>query len=371
MKKQAVVLLTIVLFSLLSWGLSFISSGQDSDASRNAPNSLWTLLGCIPEDIHEIQLVYHGHPMTLLESDKAFFIDALSSTSPKKTEDTHVYDKSEYEVIIKTKSGDVSPLFCWFSGRKLDPAFPSSAVYISDNRLDISIDGKKYFHFQFSSPEKIWDEYMSRKAYDNAAKAVGRPCRGNLDGFDSWTDSNQRESYPMMYQSWQAFLDRMDVIAIGTYSGRIRYTYSRSINPISYSSEHREVGLFSTDKYLKGSSEFNQIIDTTHTGIIERRRGVHADLFTSADIPTNRLIRGTIPSVDELYDFSPGTTYLICAGAYTSYRDNVGEWAEQIVYAAYPIDNGKIYPWYNTELELFNGTPLEEVEAYLAAKAQQ
>lgn len=336
--------------------------------SSEAPNpgSVWNYLGIEKDSIDTIYISYGTQRVALTPSLQEKLLESLHSAKPKNAAGIHKYDVSEFQLTFCASEKEITPSFRWFSGIVIesDPAILYSDQHLFDDRFDLSLDGESFISFSFEKKENVWNEYHSRRAFDQSSQAAGLLRRGALDGFDTWTDAQGARpgGWPINPDhTWQSMLDQCEAVIIGKYTGPIQYPYLFHDDTGQWISANitYTLDLFSVVSVLSGDYELDKVFVNT-----DHEEGRSSSLLV-VDPDGTFQTDGWIPPVSAR-KYHKGLEYLIL---YLGAQENRPY--DQTIYQAYPIDDGMIYPWYNTELELFNGTPLEEVEAYLAEKKQQ
>lgn len=366
MLKRKLLMKRVALYALLILASILLMSGCGSAQGR--PHSVWDVLGIDRNDIVCVEIAYNGHSVNLCEDYFTRLLDALGSAEPKEITDPHIYDVSEYSLTFHTEKTAVTPYFCWFSGRAIGEEPDYFVNRIRDTRFDLSLDGESYYHFEHTDPAHFWDEYDSRRGYDKSAKALGLPQRGNWDGMDEWYPFEGTTSMgTQLYKKWEDLADDCSLIAIAEYVGRIDSYDERSSYPYPIRPD-----VFIATTYLKGEP-VSRLKNTSELSYLFHFHNHTVDMFSElvhSPYPALGFLPDSerTPVINGVYlpvsypQYRKGQQYLVFASDYMPEETQ----RKQFVYAAYPIEDGMIYPWYNTELELFNAFPLEEVTAYLS-----
>lgn len=355
--REYIPVFLVILFLLFVSMVGFIYAFRIGESE----NSIWKLLGFQKDSVEKIILTYHNQSVDLLEEDKERFLTALDSAEKTEIPDQHIYDISEFETAFIIFGKKISVSFCWFSGIALEEDLNSlyGPEHRYDNRFDISLDGSTFHHFRFPSLEMIWNEYNSRLSFDRAALKSGLMRRGELDGFDKWTDElgGRPRGWPVNPSfSWKDLIDKSEMILIGRYTGQVSYTdYMVSENGEWIPSDHSTYPFaFQIEESLAGEYPHSHFFIGTRTN--------YPNSYLVSNPDGSFYVEGVVSPVSER-KYIIGEDYLILVEKGTDPRP----WMQEVI-QAFLIEDGRIYPWYNTELECFNATPLSEVEEYIRTK---
>ena len=247
----------------------------------------------------------------------------------------------------------VDACFYFFSGlvqsEDLDTISGTRLSYV-DTRYDIKI-GETIYHFRFS-PDHYWTEDDSRAAFDWAAKAKGAPSRAKLDGFDDVLNP-QIKSISKSW-TWESVIDSADLVVLARYHTKIGEPYfADTIGSFGlvegYLYNPRLYDLFSIQEVIKGSWSSDSI---------------YIPAYVSGRVVTDDYGRQysqyILPDVRDP-EYQEDEVYLLCLTCkdelqvYTGYGRTV---------SAVVLDEGYLYPRYNTEYHPFAGVSLDQVKDY-------
>ena len=323
-------------------------------SSKPTQKDVFALLQIKTEEITSIEVGYKDCFYPLIKETRENLIEDLSASVPIEIKDAHEYIPSEYTVRFVLNSGkSVDACFCFFSGLvesdSLDASGGSRLSYV-DTRYDIKI-GETIYHFRFS-PDHYWTEDDSRAAFDWAAKAKGAPSRTKLDGFDDVLNP-QIKSISKSW-TWESVIDSADLVVLARYHTKIGEPYfADTIGSFGlvegYLYNPRLYDLFSIQEVIKGSWPSDSI---------------YIPAYVSGRVVTDDYGRQysqyILPDVRDP-EYQEDEVYLLCLTCkddlqvYTGYGRTV---------SAVVLDEGYLYPRYNTEYHPFAGVSLDQVKDY-------
>ncbi len=332
----------ILILSLL------VSCGFDQ-GKNNSKASFFDLLGIDPSSVVQIELEYQNQKVQLSESMCNDFIETLQEVSPFEAKDKHMYIPSDYLVYFMTEDETIPVTFYWFSGRRMigervmvtdgDPQQPFEYV---DDRFDVMINDTIY-HFRFGSTEnggvKRWTEDTMRETFDARAAQTGLKRRGTLEGYDKWGYISPTYLEPDV--TWQEIIDDADLVIVVSYIKQ--YLPEKKLTGWPGG---KGIDQFRIDSILKGNTDKETVELPTWYGegaISGERYGIY-------------------PVCNPPYIL--GQQYLLVL------KEENGILHEMDLYGtggySATVDEGYLYPRYNTEHYPFYGIALEEIMNYVS-----
>lgn len=298
--------------------------------SGREPQTVWEIAGADPEEVSSIELVYHGAAVPLRPNSFKLLYDTFQNAEKTSISDKRSYIQSEYLIRFLDHEGNPYEISVyWF-----EPSFRSEDD-ISKLRFDIEKDGRIYHFYQTGSP--FWTENRSRKSYDDSARYHSLPIRAKVDGLNAL--SYGTPDYLGSVLPWKELLNEADAVVLCRFADKF----------ISYNSSG--VAQFSCFEALQWFKEDGSspvfLLDTAEMVTFSR----------------NELSKALSPVTEP--PFRNGSDYLLLL---QKLPGSSFYYLLRRAYTAIAVEEGSLYPMYNTESHPFSGLTLEDIEAYLAEK---
>ena len=294
------------------------------------------LIGIDISQPYEIYIAYQGVEVSLDSVDEDRLKSALEKMRYKgKKKETHGFSPSEYSLILKQDGISSNAVFYWFTGRAALSS-KGGTYYYPDRRVDVTV-GDECFSFE-QDEIAFWNEDLCRSAFDKAVKQLGIDGRYKIDGYDRQKsmggidtfDGEGIDGINWSKVSTQELIDNSDYIILVNWKGKktdsLGFVYNQ----------------FEVIECIKGELEEKQFIEVIKgvqsTGVAwDGKSYIYYEPVYFPEYQTEKVYILCLVKTEEVYDVVGG------------------------MFGSGVIDEGIVYPRYNTEYHPLYNIPIEEI----------
>lgn len=298
----------------------------------------------------------------MLQSDQEQVLDFLNSLDIIQNPRSGFFSFSDFLLHIKAKEGEKTIQIRFFNGIAKPDGDSALAFEYIDNRIDFLIDGHIY-SFESDSNLHLTEEMMI-EMFNQGARRSGLPQMWEIDGFSQGiytrvpypTDISPGITLPLLEFDPRS-TSCLDILSSSDFVASVEYS-----GPVNGATWGRY--------YVEGFRIKNvyKDYDEARSKLSKKRVIIDEYLFleNSSRIVQKQNPRSTEYELTKIYphpcmpDYRVGTTYLLCIDS--------SFYSEGQIPAISPmriaiIQDGTLYPCYNSEHHPFYGLTLKDLEA--------